>query len=86
MKPYSQLSKEELLLIHKDLEQQYKDAQALGLHLDMSRGKPCAEQLDISMGMMDVLSSQADLKDSEGIDCWKLSAHHGRMDQQEFSF
>ena len=83
MKPYSQLKKEELLLLHKELEQQYKDAQAQGLHLDMSRGKPCAEQLDISMGMMDVLNSHADLKDSEGIDCRNYGVLDGVKEAKE---
>lgn len=69
MKSYRQLSKEELIQLQKELEQQYEEAKALGLKLDMSRGKPSADQLDLSMGMMDVLHSGVDLKDSEGIDC-----------------
>ena len=35
----------------------------------MSRGKPSAEQLDLSMGMMDVLNSESDLKCEDGTDC-----------------
>ena len=38
------------------------------LQLDMSRGKPCREQLDISMGMMDALYSTADLSSEDGTD------------------
>lgn len=38
------------------------------LQLDMSRGKPCREQLDLSMGMMDALNSQADLSCEDGTD------------------
>ena len=34
--------------------------QAKGLALDMSRGKPSADQLDLSMGLMNVLSSDSD--------------------------
>ena len=35
----------------------------------MARGKPCTEQLDLSMGMMDVLSSDDDLTCEDGTDC-----------------
>ena len=35
----------------------------------MARGKPCPEQLNLSMGMMDVLSSSEDLSCEDGTDC-----------------
>ena len=38
----------------------------------MSRGKPSAAQLDLAMGMMDVLRSDSDLKCEEGVDCRNL--------------
>lgn len=69
MKPYREQSKEELLELKAELDARYQEAKAKGLRLDMSRGKPSAEQLDLSMGMMDVLHSGVDLKDSEGVDC-----------------
>ncbi len=47
----------------------YKKYQERDLQLDMSRGKPSTEQLDLSMGMMDVLNSQVDLKCEDGTDC-----------------
>ena len=64
MKAYRDMSKEELLALKAELDAKYREAQAKDLHLDMSRGKPSAEQLDLSMGMMDVLNSGTDLKDS----------------------
>ncbi len=48
---------------------EYEKYKALGLNLNMSRGKPCKEQLNLSMKMMDVLSSSADLNCEDGIDC-----------------
>ena len=48
MKPYSQMSREELLQEKEALEQQYKEICAKGLKLDMSRGKPSKAQLDLS--------------------------------------
>ncbi|MBR3524282.1 MAG: aminotransferase, partial [Lachnospiraceae bacterium] len=58
MKSYLEMTKEELAKEHELLSEEYSRFQAMNLHLDMSRGKPCKEQLDISMGMMDVLNSQ----------------------------
>ena len=69
MKPYIEMSTEELNAELKELKTQYKNIQALGLHLDMSRGKPCQDQLDLSMGMMDVLDSSSDLTCEDGTDC-----------------
>ena len=57
MQPYAEMSTEELQELRKQLSAQYKEFQGKDLRLDMSRGKPSVEQLDLSMGMMDVLSS-----------------------------
>ena len=40
MKPYSELTREELLELKKDLSAQYHAFQGKDLKLDMSRGKP----------------------------------------------
>ena len=66
---YEELSKEELLELKSDLEAQFNEIKAKGLKLDMSRGKPSAEQLNLSMEMMDVLNSDSDLVCEEGVDC-----------------
>ena len=76
MTAYKDRSKEELLQEKSQLEAQYKEFQGKGLKLDMSRGKPSAAQLDLSMGMMDVLDSFTDLKCEAGIDC----RNYGVMD------
>lgn len=66
---YTKMSRAELLKEKEQLEAAYQKAKDQGLKLDMSRGKPSAAQLDISMGMMDVLNSEAELKCEEGVDC-----------------
>ena len=68
MTPYSELGKEELLALKKELELQYEDAKGKGLKLDMSRGKPAPAQLDMTMPMMDIFNSHADMKDERGVD------------------
>ena len=69
MAAYKDLSKKELLALKANLEKEYKKVQAKGIKLDMSRGKPSTEQLNLSMEMMDVLTSKSDLVCEEGVDC-----------------
>ena len=69
MKAYADMSKEELAEEIAELKKEYRRFQDMDLHLDMSRGKPCREQLDLSMGMMDALNSEADLSCADGTDC-----------------
>ena len=69
MTAYKDLSRDELLEMKNELETRFEDVKSKGLKLDMSRGKPSAAQLDLAMGMMDVLRSDSDLKCEEGVDC-----------------
>lgn len=66
---YCELSAEALQQLLAELNKEYEAMKAKGLKLDMSRGKPSAAQLSISNDMLDVLNSQSDCKDSDGIDC-----------------
>lgn len=83
MKPYSELTKEELLELKKELAAQYRAFQAKDLKLDMSRGKPSADQLDLSMGMMDVLNSETDLTCEDGTDCRNYGVLDGIKEAKE---
>lgn len=66
---YCEMSKEELLKLKEELDARYTEAKSKGLKLDMSRGKPSAKQLNVTMGMLDVLNSSSDLKAEDGTDC-----------------
>lgn len=68
MKKYSEYTKEELLDLKTKLDEDYKEAQAQNLNLDMSRGKPCTEQLDLSMPMIETLVG-SELTCEQGVDC-----------------
>ena len=81
--PYADLTKEELMELKKSLKAEYKAMQAKDLKLDMSRGKPSQEQLDISMGLMDVLSSDADLMSENGSDCRNYGVLDGIPEAKE---
>lgn len=83
MKSYQEMSNDDLLALKAELEAQYKAFQGKGLKLDMSRGKPSAEQLDLSMGMMDVLNSSTNLKCEAGIDCRNYGVIDGIQEAKE---
>ena len=63
MKAYKDLSKEELQAVQTELQAQYQKLKEAGIQLDMSRGKPGIDQLDLSVSMFDVLSSKSSLKE-----------------------
>ena len=69
MAAYKDLTKEELLALKAELTAKYKEYQGMDLSLNMARGKPSVDQLNLSMGMMDVLSSDCDLTCDDGTDC-----------------
>ncbi|MGN0452875.1 MAG: aminotransferase class I/II-fold pyridoxal phosphate-dependent enzyme, partial [Ruminococcus sp.] len=66
---YSEMSKSQLTEELKSLKAQYENFASMGLNLDMSRGKPCTEQLDISVRMLDIVNSSHDCKTKSGLDC-----------------
>ena len=66
---YSQMSYAELCAEHKELTKEYENIKKLGLSLDISRGKPGAEQLDLSNGILTVISSSDDCRSERGLDC-----------------
>ncbi|MBE5887569.1 MAG: aminotransferase class I/II-fold pyridoxal phosphate-dependent enzyme [Lachnospiraceae bacterium] len=68
MQQYQEMTKEELLQEKALLETEYDKIKALNLKLDMSRGKPSAEQLDLSMGILDAIDSNTALVSENGMD------------------
>ena len=66
---YSKLTKEELVKELNKVKLAFDHYKKLNLNINISRGQPSQEQLDLSMPMMDVLNSQADLRCEDGIDC-----------------
>ena len=69
MKKYDELSKDELMTLQNDLEKELEVLKKLNLKLDMSRGKPCKEQLDLSMDILSVLDKHSNLICKDGTDC-----------------
>ena len=59
-----------------DLTKEYQSYLDKKLNIDMSRGKPCLEQLNLSLPMLDVVNSKTNCFD-EDIDCRNYSALEG---------
>ena len=60
MKKYSEMTREELLLEKEAVLKRYTEKKSLGLKLDISRGKPCPEQLALSLPMLDLVNSKTE--------------------------
>ena len=69
MKAYKELSREELIELEKELSAQYEDAKGMGLKLNMARGLPSAEQLDMEADFFNTLNPTVEFKSEAGIDC-----------------
>ena len=64
----SEMNKEQLTSFKNSVQEEYDSFKSLGLKLNMARGKPSAEQLDLSMPMLDCLTSKDILKAEDGLD------------------
>lgn len=73
---YEQMTNEELDEQIAQLEAEAEKLRARGLKLDMARGKPSPEQVDLSRPMLDVLTSSTDLVD-EGVDAGNYGCPDG---------
>lgn len=65
---YLNCSAEELEREYQSLKQKYDGEKAKGLNLNMARGKPGKEQLDLSNGILDVFNSKSEFIGDDGTD------------------
>ena len=75
MPDFNQLSTQQLQQIKVDLLDRYQEFKSRGITLDITRGKPCPEQLDLSNAMLDIINSRnyltenaADFRNYGGLD------------------
>ena len=80
---YADLSHEELVELKAQLEEEYAAIKAKGLALNMARGKPGADQLDLSEGMLSMVITNEDCKSAAGADCRNYSTLDGLPEAQE---
>ncbi len=66
---YKDMTVSQLSAQYDELTKQYKEIKNLNLSLNMSRGVPCKEQLEISVSMLDIINSSAKCQTIDGQDC-----------------
>ena len=69
MKQFQEMNREELQAEYDKLSQVYAGHQAKNLKLNMARGKPGADQLELSQPILDVFNSKSDCISEGGVDC-----------------
>ncbi len=72
---FSSLGRTELAALHDRHQQDYAQLQSMKLALDLTRGKPCSEQLDLSNALLSLPG--ADYRDGEGTDTRNYGGQHG---------
>ena len=66
---YLEMSQSGLSEEQSKAQEQYNAFQALGLKLNMARGKPCPDQLDLSEPMLKAISCNTECFTDKGFDC-----------------
>src|SRR6202046_3441908 len=72
---FSPLDRPDLEAVHARHQQDYAEVQSKKLALDLTRGKPCSEQLDLSNALLSLPGS--DYRDGEGTDTRNYGGQHG---------
>lgn len=80
---YSEMNVEQLENEREELLKAFEDYKALGLKLDMSRGKPGADQLDLSLPMMKIDFSESGFNCSQGVDIRNYGVLDGLKEAKE---
>ena len=68
MPDFKQLSTPQLQQIKVDLIDRYNEIKSRGIALDITRGKPCPEQLDLSSDMLDTIN-RSNYLTADAVDC-----------------
>lgn len=75
------LSTDQVQALHDELSTQYATLQGAGLKLDLTRGKPSAEQLDLSVGLLTLPGD--DFKAADGTDTRNYGGLNGLTELRE---
>lgn len=84
VKNFLNLSEKECKKEYDILLTDYENFKLKNLKLDMSRGKPEARQLDLSLKMLDEINSKSDFKTSSGVDVRNYGICDGLPEVKKF--
>ncbi|WP_370500080.1 aminotransferase class I/II-fold pyridoxal phosphate-dependent enzyme [Mycolicibacterium sp. jd] len=73
---FHSLGRDELRAQHDEQQRNYAELQAKNLRLDLTRGKPSPDQLDLSNGLLELPGADA-FRDAEGTDTRNYGGLHG---------
>lgn len=83
MNSYLKMTNEELKAEFEKVKKEYAQLTTLGLHLDMSRGKPGADQMDLSKRIFDLVGNDLGFKNKDGVDCRNYGGLDGLVELKE---
>ena len=81
---YKKMSADQLKDLKNQLQAAYDEYKAMGLSLNIARGKPGADQLDLSMPMLDVIDSSSELLAEDGTDARNYGVLDGLPEARHF--
>ena len=84
MVKYSELSPAELREEYEKILKQYNEYKAMGLKLDLSRGKPNSNQLDISLPLLSEARPREKCFSVNGVDCRNYGVLDGIPEMKDF--
>ena len=74
---YCDMDRAQMSATYTQLKKEYEDIKSMGMSLDISRGKPCTEQLNLSDGLLTMLEGADDCKTAAGFDCRNYGLFEG---------
>ena len=85
MKKYTEMTKNELSRERVALLDKYNEYKNMGLKLDLSRGKPNSDQLDISLPLLSEARPREKCFSVNGVDCRNYGAPRSFSEKVTFS-
>ena len=76
------LGSSELLRYRSELMERYREFQSRNLDLDLTRGKPCPEQLDLSLEMFECVDAEH-YRTLDGVDCRNYGGVDGIVEARD---
>lgn len=71
------MSNSEIKALYRSSAETYRQYKAQSLNLNMARGKPCVEQLDLALGVLEALHARCEFANSNGDDCRNYGVWNG---------